>query len=142
MPIVAAHAYHVLFRALEYNTTYTATLKASIKSAAGVAMAQDLMWSFSTAADANSVVPAPGSDSGFKIIARSPNSREAGVAHNASITVEFSKPLGSMYKWGFSTRRQAPAEHKHPQVNNYPVPLRAVVSSLAWVGKRESTAMT
>jgi hypothetical protein len=67
------------------STVYTATLTRNVKSSAGVALAADNVWSFTSGTTADTVVPAVSSSS--------PANVAIDVALNGSLSVNFSEAL-------------------------------------------------
>jgi len=65
---------------LAANVTYTATIKADVKNLAGISMANDYVWTFSTASPPS-------------IISTSPANNETGVALNKTLTATFDRVM-------------------------------------------------
>ena len=73
---------------LDPNTTYTATINTAAKSAAGVALASNYVWTFTTGADVDNIRPT--------VISTSPIDGRIGTAITKIITATFSEAMKAL----------------------------------------------
>ncbi len=70
---------------LNYGTLYTARLRAGIQDSSNNSLASDYVWTFTTETDASSL----------EVTSVSPQAATVGVAVNAPISIQFTKPVNS-----------------------------------------------
>jgi len=107
---------------LSTNTSYTATIAATVRDVAGNAMGVDYVWSFSTGGNNNNDQVAP------TVSLVTPNDNTTNISVNSVITAVFSEPLDSSTVSSGSFTLNAASTTGIPPANDVAVPVAGSVT--------------